>query len=229
MDAKFWHQRWQENRIGFHQEQTTPLLEAHWPSLDLPTGSQVFVPLCGKTRDIDWLAARGHRVLGVELSEIAVQQFFAERELNPAIIRSPIGTHFSAGPVELIQSDIFAITADTLANCSAVFDRAALIALPPQMRMRYADVPYARLPPTCQGLLITLEYPQPQMDGPPFSVAEAEVHALFDREWNMKLLERRDILAERPDFAEDRVTALNTAAYRFERRQASDEVRRSIY
>ncbi len=213
MDANFWLQRWQDGRTGFHQKQTNPLLEAHWSSLDLAPNSKVFVPLCGKTRDIDWLAARGHHVLGVELSELAVQQFFSERELEPTITRSPNGTHYSAGSVELIQADIFTITADMLADCAAVFDRAALIALPPDMRERYADMPYARLPPDCQGLLITIEYPPEQMDGPPFSVDTAEVHTLFDRDWHIDRLERRDILAEQPQFTDKGVTSLSTAEY----------------
>jgi thiopurine S-methyltransferase len=218
MDAEFWHQRWRDGKIGFHQDRVTPLLEKQWDALGLPAGSKVFVPLAGKSLDMDWLAVHGHRVLGVELSELAVRQFFAERGLAPTIGTSRLGEHYTSGAIELIRADVFALDAAALADCAAVYDRAALIALPPDMRKRYAEEPYARLPSGCRGLLITLEYPQHEKDGPPFSVGEAEMHALFDRDWRVEVLERRDILAEQPGFIAEGVSALHTAVYRLQRR-----------
>ena len=217
MEPSFWHERWREGKIGFHQDRVTPLLEKHWDTLGLPGDSKVFVPLAGKSLDMDWLAVRGHRVVGVELSELAVRQFFAERGLVPTISTSQLGEHYISGAIELICGDAFALDAATLADCSAVYDRAALIALPPVMRKRYADEPYARLPAGCLGLLVTLEYPQREKNGPPFSVDETEVHALFDRDWCVDLLERRDILAEQPGFIAEGVSALNTTVYRLQR------------
>lgn len=218
MDADFWQQRWRDGQIGFHQDRVTPLLEQHWDALELASGSTVFVPLAGKSLDMDWLAARGHRVFGIELSEQAVRQFFAERDLVPTISASQFGEHFVSGAIELVCGDAFALDLAALADCAAVFDRAALIALPPVMRRRYADELYARLPTGCRGLLVTLDYPQHEKTGPPFSVDESEVHALFDRDWRIDLLERRDILAEQPGFIADGVSALQTAAYRLLRR-----------
>ncbi|MGY0559221.1 thiopurine S-methyltransferase [Luteimonas sp. A277] len=218
MEPDFWHERWQDGRIGFHQDRPLPLLCKHWPTLELAPGSRVFVPLCGKSVDMAWLAERGHRVLGVELSELAVRQFFDERGLTPATRESSFGIHYSAGPYELIYGDAFALDAEVLADCSAVYDRAALIALPPDMRARYADTAWRRLPTSCDGLLITLEYPQGQKDGPPFSVEEAEVRRLLEREWDVSMLERRDILADEPRFHEAGVTALHTTVYRTRRR-----------
>ena len=218
MDADFWLQRWREGQIGFHQDRVSPLLEQHWDALALPSASTVFVPLAGKSLDMDWLAARGHRVLGVELSELAVKPFFAERGLTPIITESHFGQHYTSGAIELICGDAFALDAEVLAGCAAVFDRAALIALPPAMRRRYADELYAHLPTGCLGLLVTLDYPQHEKNGPPFSVDEAEVRALYDRDWRIDLLERRDILAEQPGFIADGVSALQTAAYRLQRR-----------
>jgi len=214
MDAEFWKQRWRDGQIGFHQDRVTPLLEKHWDALGVPAGSKVFVPLAGKSLDMDWLAARGHRVLGVELSELAVRQFFSERGLVPTIGASRFGEHYISGAIELIRGDAFALDAAALADCAAVYDRAALIALPPDMRLRYANELYARLPMRCRGLLITLEYPQHEKDGPPFSVDDAEVHALFDPGWRIDVLERRDILAEQPGFIAEGVSALHTAVYR---------------
>jgi thiopurine S-methyltransferase len=218
MDAEFWKQRWRDGQIGFHQDRVTPLLEKHWDALDLPAGSKVFVPLAGKSLDMDWLAARGHRVLGVELSELAVSQFFTERGLVPTTSTSPFGEHYASGAIDLVCGDAFTLDAESLADCAAVYDRAALIALPPAMRKRYADELYARLPTRCLGLLVTLEYPQHEKDGPPFSVDEVEVHALFDRDWHIDLLERRDILAEQPGFVAEGISALHTAVYRLRRR-----------
>src|SRR5690606_18113243 len=93
MDAAFWEQRWQEGRIGFHQDRPTPLLERHWDAIGAPPGSRVLVPLCGKSLDLAWLASRGHAVLGVERSSLAVQQFFAEQGLSPETAASPSGVH----------------------------------------------------------------------------------------------------------------------------------------
>ena len=217
MEHDFWQQRWQEGRIGFHQEDVTPLLREYWSTLALPPGSRVFVPLAGKTLDMSWLAAQGHRVLGVELSQIAVEQFFDEHGLTPTRRESRYGVHHLAGGVELICGNAFALDADLLSDCESVFDRAALIALPPELRRRYASELYARLPAGCRGLMITLEYPQQEKEGPPFSVDEEEVRALYTGDWRIELLERRDILAAQPGFVAEGVTRLATVAYRFER------------
>jgi thiopurine S-methyltransferase len=223
MEAEFWKQRWRDGQIGFHQERVTPLLEKHWDALELPKGSTVLVPMAGKSLDMEWLAARGHRVVGVELSDLAVRQFFAERTLQPNTREDRNGVHDSAPSITLICADAFALDDALLQTFDAVYDRAALIALPPTMRQRYATELYARLPSGCHGLLITLEYPQHEKAGPPFSVDEAHVHALFDRDWNIELLERRDILAEQPGFVAEGVTALRTAVYVLERHRVSSD------
>lgn len=218
MQPDFWLDRWSSNRIGFHRDAPLPLLLAHWPALELPADSRVFVPLCGKSLDMVWLAERGHRVLGVELSALAVRQFFDERDLVPEVRITDAGTHHMAGPYELIVGDAFALDASVLADCAAVYDRAALIALPPELRRTYATTAWHRLPSACQGLLVTLEYPQPEKHGPPFSVETGEVHVLLDADWHIDELERRDILANEPGFVAEGVTALSTVVYRVERR-----------
>ena len=216
METEFWHERWREGKIGFHQDRVSPMLEAHWDALGLADGCTVFVPLAGKSLDMDWLAPRGHSVLGVEISEIAVRQFFAERDLRPTITMTRYGAHFTHGAIELICGDAFALDAEALAGCAGVFDRAALIALPLDMRRRYADELYARLPSGCRGLLVTLEYPPHEKQGPPFTVDEAEVRSLFAPHWDIDLLERKDILADQPGFLAEGVTALHTSAYRLQ-------------
>lgn len=216
MQHEFWHERWHDNRIGFHEDVPLPLLKKHWPSLGLPPGSRVFVPLCGKSLDMAWLAEQGHRVLGVELSPLAVEQFFAERGLRPHAVDGATGVHYVAGPYELVAGDAFAIPSALLADCAGVYDRAALVALPADMRATYADTAWRRLPAGCRGLLVTLEYPQAERAGPPFSVEEAEIRECFDGAWSVDLLERRDILAGEPAFRDDGVSALHTAVYRMQ-------------
>lgn len=218
MDPDFWHQRWREGRIGFHQDRPTPLLLEYWPALALAPASQVFVPLAGKSLDMVWLAAQGHRVLGVELSPLAVTQFFDEHGLTPQVHDSRYGRHYHAGDIELICGDIFGLDAEILAGCAAVYDRAALIALPPPLRRRYVRELHALLPAGCRGLLITLEYPQHEKHGPPFAVPEVEVRELYGRDWNVATLDRRDFLAQQPGFVAEGVSALDTVVYRLSRK-----------
>ena len=218
MHPDFWRQRWQDNDIGFHQDQPTPLLQKHWPAVAVPPGCRVFVPLAGKSLDMLWLAAQGHRVLGIELSQLAVELFFADHGLRPEIHETHYGRHYRAGDIELICGDAFALDEAALADCAAVFDRAALIALPSELRQRYVDELYARLPAGCRGLLITMEYPAQEKAGPPFPVLESEVRERFARDWRVELLEWRDILATQQGFIDDGVTALDTCVYRLQRR-----------
>ncbi|MGB3275251.1 MAG: thiopurine S-methyltransferase [Castellaniella sp.] len=214
MDTDFWLQRWEQGQTGFHQSRVMPLLQKHWPGLGLPSGSRVLVPLAGKTLDVIWLAEQGHAVLAVELSPIAVQQFFEEHALQPEIQSTPQGTLYRAGSIQFLCGDIFGLDAATLASCAGCYDRAALIALPPELRARYARHVYGQLPDGCRALLLTLDYPQAEMDGPPFSVPESEVQALYDDHWRIERLETRDILAQESKFAARGVSRMDTGVFR---------------
>jgi thiopurine S-methyltransferase len=216
MDTEFWLQRWREGQIGFHQDRVMPLLQKHWPSLALPVDSRVLVPLAGKSLDIIWLANQAHRVLAVELSALAIEQFFAEIGLSPTSHDSTLGRHHVAGNIEVICGDIFDLDTATLAGCAGAYDRAALVALPPAMRQRYAREVYGRLPRHCRSLLLTIDYPQHEMDGPPFAVSEAEVNALYGARWNIQRLDERNILAHEPKFAARGLTRMDTSVYRLE-------------
>lgn len=218
MDAEFWLDRWREGRTHFHQDKVMPLLCKHWPALDMAQGTRVLVPLSGKTLDMAWLASQGHRVLGVELSPMAVEQFFSEQGLTPDTHESNQGRHYVAGDIEIICGDIFKLDEQTLAGCGGVYDRAALIALPADMRQAYVNHVYKRLPNDCKGLLITLDYPQDQMDGPPFSVPDDEVQALFSTPTTASVIERRDILQEEDKFLRNGVQRLDTVVYRLQTR-----------
>ena len=221
MDTDFWLTRWREGRTFFHQSRVTPLLQKYWPSLSLPAGCQVLVPLCGKSLDMIWLAQQGFRVLGVELSQLAVEQFFSENDLQPATHQSEVGRHYVAANIEIICGDIFKLDAQLLSACHGVYDRAALVALPQAMRAQYVQYVYAQLADTCRGLLITLDYSQEQMEGPPFSVQDEEVQALYAGHTQALIIDRRGILDKEPKFVERGLDRLETVVYRLQRQRAA--------
>lgn len=213
MEPKFWQERWARNQIGFHLPEVNPYLQRHWPKLVLASGAKVVVPLCGKSLDLMWLASLGLRVMGVELSEQAVEAFFSEQNLVPRITRRGAFTVYEADLIEVWCGDFFALDAQALADCSALYDRAALIAFPPLMRAQYTEHLNALLPRGCQGLLITLDYDQTQKAGPPFAVTDEEVRVLLGSHWAAQVLEEQDILGESWKFVQDGVTRLEERAY----------------
>jgi thiopurine S-methyltransferase len=214
MQPEFWHKKWASNQIGFHLLDVNPYLQRHWASLALAAQTRVMVPLCGKSLDLRWLAQQGHEVLGVELSEQAVEDFFREQQLEPQIIEEGAFKVYRAGSVELWVGDFFALTAADVADCAALYDRAALIALPPPMRERYAAHLQNILPADFRGLLITLDYDQTQMPGPPFAVSDGDVQQLLSGAWQVQLLEEQDVLGESWKFLQAGVTRLEERVYR---------------
>ncbi|MBK5513117.1 thiopurine S-methyltransferase [Pseudomonas sp. TH15] len=214
MQPEFWHKRWTSNQIGFHLPEVNPYLQRYWPQLGLEEGARVLVPLCGKSLDLLWLAKCGHEVLGVELSEKAVEDFFHEHQFDPDVSDQGPFTVYRAGSIEIWCGDFFALTAGDVADCSALYDRAALIALPPTMREQYAAHLQSILPVGLQGLLITLDYDQTQMAGPPFSVDGAQVQRLLGSTWQVKLLEAQDVLDDSWKFVQAGVTRLEERVYR---------------
>lgn len=221
MQADYWTQRWDESRTGWHREEVMPLLREHWHGLGVPNGARVLVPLCGKSLDMPWLAMHGHPVLGVELARAGIDAYLAEQAFTDVTPQpSDAGFVFKAGAVQLLLADIFEVPSQTLANCQAIYDRAALIALPPEMRKRYVQHVYGALPGGSIGLLITLEYPQAEKDDPPFSVQETEVRDLLEPHWDVQCIQRRDILKNEPSFAAEGVTALSTGVYALRKRRS---------
>lgn len=199
MNPDFWHERWQRGEIGFHQGEVNPYLIRHWPALAV-TGGTVFVPLCGKSLDMAWLREQGHEVLGVELSPLAVQGFFAEHGHTPQHSTDERFNRCEANGIRLLCGDFFDLTAADLQHVTAVYDRAALIALPPELRARYVRHLVSLLPAGAQILLVTVDYPQEEMTGPPFAVSVAAVEALYRPYADIELLARLDVLAQNPRF-----------------------------
>ncbi|MEO8314270.1 MAG: thiopurine S-methyltransferase [Pseudomonadota bacterium] len=178
MHPDFWRQRWADNQIAFHEAQANPLLVAYFEALALPPGSRVFVPFCGKTLDIDWLLSSGFRVSGAELSSKAVAQLFERLGASPTVDGLGSIERLSVTGLDIFAGDFFHLTAGMLGAVDAVYDRAALIALPPAMRGSYARHLRA-ITADAPQLLVTLDYDQTVVDGPPFSVPEAEVRKLY--------------------------------------------------
>ncbi len=190
MNPEFWHNRWQEKRIGFNQSEFNPLLIKYWSDLNLPTGSRIFVPLCGKSIDMVWLAAQGYDVVGVELVESAVQAFFAEQNIQPDIhqhaenteikcYQGKLGDSEAKRTITLWVADIFALTATDIGGIDAIYDKAALIALPAEMRAGYSEQ-LREISANAPQLLITLNYDQSKKDGPPFSISYEQIQQYYD-------------------------------------------------
>lgn len=199
MDHAFWHARWARGEIGFHQSETNPHLVRFWSALGLPAGTEVFVPLCGKSLDLLWLAHQGHAVLGVELHRPAVAAFFAENGLAAEVRPHGAFEAWHCGSLRILCGDVFALAPAELAGVRGVYDRAALIALPPALRATYVAHLGAVLPPAAATLLVTLEYPEGEREGPPFSVPETEVRTLYEPRHAVEPLASVDLLASEPE------------------------------
>ena len=184
-----WLARWRDGRIGFHEGNPNTFLERHLGAL--AGRRRVLVPLCGKAEDLAFLAAHGHEVLGIELAEQAVREFFAAHALKPSIVAHGPFTAYRAGSITLLAGDMFDLSPRWAGPIDALYDRAALIALPPELRRRYVDLVRALLPAGAPGLVITLEYDQAVMAGPPFAVLEAELRSHFGAATAIELLGER--------------------------------------
>lgn len=182
MEHEFWHERWERNEIGFHEGRANPFLRDFWPRLSATGKESVLVPLCGKAQDMWWLRERGHRVIGVELNENACRAFFEEAGREPAELageRDPRFIRFGERELQLWCGDFFKLRLEDLRDIQLVYDRAALIALPPQMRSDYVSHLSGLLPAGARTLLITLDYETGKIKGPPFNVSDAEVERLY--------------------------------------------------
>jgi thiopurine S-methyltransferase len=213
MNEDFWHQRWNQNQIGFHQQQGNRKLNRFWSKTRAASGGRVFVPLCGKSMDMIWLHQAGYKVVGVELSPIATADFF--RENNLEFRTRPHGgmTLWESEGLSIYCGDFFTLGSQDLHDVVAVYERASLVAFPAAMRPRYADHLLSILPPAANMLLLTLTYPQQQMQGPPFSVPDEEVRNLFSEDYSVDLLASDDVLEEHQRFREKGLTSLFESVY----------------
>jgi thiopurine S-methyltransferase len=174
MDAQFWHDRWQQREIGFHREHINPHLIKYFPTLELQREQVVLLPLCGKTRDITYFLQQGLQVVGAELSEIAVKELFLENEMQAEVTEVDEMLCYQAEGLRVFVGDFFKLRKHHIGAVDAIYDRAALVALPLELRRAYTKH-LIDLSDSAPQLLITYEYDQSIIDGPPFSVSRQEV------------------------------------------------------
>ena len=192
MNANFWHQKWERGDIGFHKNEANPLLIEHFEKLNLAKDSRVFLPLCGKSRDCEWLLAYGYQVVGAELSEFAINELFKELGLAPEISKVGKLTRYSAKDIDMLVGDIFDVSAEYLGPINAIYDRVALVALSAFIRQQYTSH-LMSITNTAPQLLISYEYNQLLMDGPPFSVNANEVKQHYGATYQLKSVDIKNI------------------------------------
>lgn len=192
MDESFWHQKWADNKIAFHNSQVNSLLVKYAGMLSLEKGDRVFVPLCGKTLDIGWLLSQGYRVAGAELSEVAINQLFAELGLKPEIVKHGEIVRYSTDELDVFVGNIFDLAGERLGKVDAIYDRAALVALPEKMRDRYT-AHLMNITNKAPQLLICFEYDQSLMAGPPHAISREEIHRHYEDSYVLTLAESKQI------------------------------------
>jgi len=188
MDISFWQQKWERGELGFHQSQPNPLLIKHFDHLKLARGHRIFLPLCGKTVDISWLLSQGVHVVGVELSPLAIDQLFDSLQIEPQITSAGRFLHYRAPAIAIFVGNFFELSAEHLGPVDAIYDRAALVALPEATRQSYA-AHLIHLSNAAPQLLITYEYDQSQMAGPPFAVPQPEIERLYNTTYQLQRVE----------------------------------------
>lgn len=208
MKKEFWLERWERAEIGFHQNEINPYLLRYGQALSLANGGEVFVPLCGKSIDMVWLRQQGCTVLGVELSAIAVQDFFTENGHSPTHTNTGKFVCCEAEGIRILCGDFFDLSKEDMAKVSVVYDRASLVALPPDMRECYARQLVDILPSGTKILLVTFDYPQAEMQGPPFAVSVNEVEALYSQYAEIHLVAQEDVLEQNPRFKQRGMTRM---------------------
>lgn len=234
MDEKFWLDRWAQKEIGFHRVAAQPALVKFWPALQLPKSSTVLVPLCGMSADMVWLAEQGHTVIGVELSEVAINEFFSAQGIIPKTHATNGFTVYRSANYELWCGNFSKLPPEVLHRCNALYDRASLVALPANMQNDYAHLIATHLgrattglPPKQhdnqtqarhQYLLIALEFDQDVMPGPPFSMPQERISKLYGNAFDITCLERTPALDQNENLKSRGLTALTETCYRLTRK-----------
>lgn len=229
MEIDFWLERWSKNEIGFHQQELNPYLAYFYgeqgPSAEQREKLKVFVPLCGKSRDMLWLSQNGYNVFGVECSERAVKDFFEENALNYKHAEKAehafYQTSEQASVIEIFQGDFFSLQPADMDNVTDIFDRASLVALPVDMRKQYAEKMAELQGPGVRTLLVTLTYDQNEMNGPPFSVSEEHVNELYSDYFSIEKLCFKDTINDEPRMKDRGLSSLVETVYKLTRNNNS--------
>lgn len=214
MERDFWLNKWETGEIGFHQLEYNPYLLKFWEQIRTDKKA-VFVPLCGKTKDILYLSEQGHQVVGVELSECAVKEFFEENQLDYTVRAKDQFRIYTSERITIYVGDLFELTSSWVADCEYLYDRASIVALPLEMRKRYAD--YLKTHTKIKrGLMIVMSFEQGDV-GPPFSISENELNILFEKSASFDLLEEKVESGDRVSIHKDKIDQRVEQAYLFRR------------
>lgn len=226
MEIDFWLERWNNNQTGFHQQTVNPYLMYFYgekgPALEQRDNLKVFVPLCGKSKDMLWLSQNSYKVFGVECSDRAVIDFYEENAINYRhAVKDQHALYQSSDMpsiIEVFQGDFFALRSEDLSDITDIFDRASLVALPVEMRQQYSDKMAALQKPGVRTLLVTLTYDTAEMNGPPFSVTEEEVQALYSENFSVQKLLIKNVIEEETGLRNRGLTALVETVYKLVRK-----------
>ncbi|MFO1411516.1 MAG: thiopurine S-methyltransferase [Acinetobacter parvus] len=207
MQHEFWHQKWQKNEIGFHLNQPHPLLVKYMGCLNISPNSRIFIPLCGKSLDIHWLLTQGYHVVGIDLSPIAIHDLISTLGLSFTEMQSGNLSHFHHPQIDLFVGDFFELTIEQLGQIDAIYDRAALVALPEQMRSQYIQH-LIHIGGHASQLLISFEYDQSMMAGPPFAISTQQLQDYYSSEYDIQLLDRQTELLKGKVNAQEKIWLL---------------------
>jgi thiopurine S-methyltransferase len=227
MDSKFWHECWKNKNLGFNQKSFNIFLKNFFQELSLDSNASILVPLCGKSIDLLWLLKQGYQVTGVELSPLAIKEFFEEHKIP--FTKGSIGPYISWQAVDknllLLEGnffDLFSLSKKEfkeshLQTLSAIYDRASLVALPKPMRIDYYHTLKKLLNPSTSLFLITVEYDQSKVDGPPFSVPEQEIREFLGENFAIKIRHTETQKSLSPRFLGQGVTSLKSKIYQLKK------------
>jgi thiopurine S-methyltransferase len=213
----YWLDRWRSAQIGFHQAAVDRHLKEYWPLLKLPANSPLFVPLCGKSLDLMWLRVQGHSVIGVELSPVALESLVMEQGIPATRRVLSCFDVYEADGFTLFCGDYFKLSPALLGSVSAVYDRAALISWTPAARESYVKHLTSLTSPGTQTLLIVVEFPPEQMQGPPFPLTPDAIENLYAGHYSIEELGRHEILELEPRLKARGLTELREVCYRMTR------------
>ncbi|MCR9131493.1 MAG: thiopurine S-methyltransferase [bacterium] len=192
MEYSYWLDRWKNRQIGFDQPSPNQLLLSHFNKLKLERDDTVFVPLTGKSVDVAWLLGQGLNVIGNELSESATIELFAMLEITPTISEWDSGKVYSSDSLSVFVGDFFELATDEIGSINAVYDRAALVALPEEMRFRYTHH-LIEITKAAPQLLIVFDYDQELVPGPPFSISGKEILEQYSAEYSISRVAQKEV------------------------------------